>query len=1322
MIIDWNKLMKTEEGERAVFEQFCRHIILRYFNDCGIEEYYYNTPGSESYILITKSTDYHGIVLNVGDVVGWQAKYWKGKDPNNSPLGKGHRDELVEGFTKAVGCKGDKLKLWILCTPGSFEQKAYTALKDQLAAVSDNCIIDPWSKGEFEAFYFNEQDKYNGIFHYFFDGQFLGKRTVDSVSKDTLEKLRNKYDVDLHVPSEMEIQLLSVVDSKAAERTLRKKIEQIVDGIRDDVKNHGMLTKEGLKHTQLSAKYIQIYNREQKNRIVLADTLAPYIAKADLLENVSEILQILEQFNKQRGHNIDEINKELDNIIKKSKDKEMSANTYYYFEGHRERIYRIDRLIIRQQPGILNLNQILQLLFKKIHTVFAEPGYGKTHFACSVAMNLLQRKPSLPVLFLQGRDFGKDKTMLDIIAEKLNLASNPDLDNIMDMLDFLGERYKCRMPIIIDGLNEADPYTKRWKDDLTELGRRIQKRSHLMLITTCRSQKDYIRVIYNHDKVTDIENSYELSGIEPNDVKKAVKRYFAKYDISPNPHPNLSEFQHPLLLKIFCTTNKGKHDFDINGTSLTESMMKYSEQMIEAVANKENPDFEIRAYEIRQGLRNYAQAIWDSNNRDMLYVPDYYGKFAQNEYARGVVDEGCCTTEMEGSETYVHFTYDMIAGYHIAEQIIATHPERTDFISYITEHRAKLFGEERHTYGQDIVRSLVFLVPTKYGEQWSTLMPSPETITAMFENLDGVLASSTGIETLQTIIANNTYNSSIKDQLCENIYRRVCVEHNLSHFREFIPLFTAMSPSEIDQYWNSRFVTYPQMKEIQSLLHDDYVLEMYEWDDIISSNIMMCGIMDREFHELYHRQLFAHALLHFEDVSLDVFAKSLRISDAFVFESVVSVLAGIGLRSEDEECYYSVVELLENYMQEYTSNCVLLLDALDTLYSYGEYKWGTTHNRAILSKNKSEKWKSVRCKDIDTHGLFDYDFDKFNIRPLYSASYSSNFSIKQLSEQKVYGMLLTRCRQNGYDEEICAKLNKEAYEKASYRSSKHIGFGEKYGRFALMELYGWLILNSYINPVYKDTFRTELFDVDPSMPYFPKKCSLVSRSLMPRNIDDLGEWIQKDDTNVMEGLFIRQLPGCEGEWVMLHGRLRQEISDKYVNYYISGHVELAKEKMSDKTIAKLEVVDSIDTDHTYGAEIGWRLLESREEDEYWDEERRLLGYYGFSSWSGSRYRYRNFEYLRTKWAVRFGLRFDVNTMNYYDQDGKEASAYFVNDSDLFFYLRKDIVDTILKETKSCLRFHIYEQRMISSEMPKEYDTYSKKYEQRDRDVIYRLKK
>lgn len=1322
MELDWKRLNKTTEGNRTEFEHFCYHIFTCFFDQHGTDENFYNTAGSESYVVLNQDIQYEGKAYKKGDVIGWQAKYWiSNSDENSSPLTKNHRDTLIKGFQKTKQNR-TKIKLWIVCTPGKFKEDQWKQLVSELKKVSKTCTFVSWSKENFEKLLVRENaTKFNGIFRYFFDGKFLGKQVLDSITKDTLEKLKEKYDVDLHVPSEIEQQLLSVVDAETAIRTLKKKIEQVVISVKDDVAKNGYLDKNVLRRTAFSTKYIQTYNQELKNRLAFAEDLALEIEEADLLGSVSRLINRVKQYNDVSRQHIGELNNELRKIAEETEDKQIPASTHIFFEGQRERIHKIDRLIWEQIAGSLNLDQTLILLSRKVHSVFAEPGYGKTHFACSVATNLMNRVKALPVLFLQGRDFSNERTLADVFSEKLHLESHPVLDDIVDMLDFVGESHNCRLPIIIDGLNESDPNSKRWLTDLPELGRRVDERNHLLLITTCRSQSNYLRVIYGKEKVSEIADSYELSGINPYDLKIAVKKYFDKYDIKPNPHPNLSEFQHPLLLKIFCAVNRGKHDFDIYGTSLTESMQKYSEQMIEAVADKLNPDYDIRRYEIRKGLRNYAQTIWNTNVRDMLYIPDFCDKFDKNEYAHKIIDEGCCTTEMEATDCYVHFTYDMIAGYHIAEQITAAYPQKVDFIRFVRTQHTKLFGTARHTYGQDIVKSLVFLVPQKYGEHLSTLVPNNDTVTATIENLDGVFATSNGRATLRTIIANSANNSSMKEQLCECVCRRVQKEHNLSHFKEFLQLFAVMQPFEIDEYWNGRFITYPEMQLVRNQLHDDYVLEMYNWDDIISYNIAMCGVMDREFHQIYHKQLFKHAFAHFDEIDKEIFKIGLRISDAFVFEAIVTVLSGIGLRAEDQRRYHEVVRLLEDYMQEYTSNCVLLLDALDTLYSYGEYKWGEKFDRAILSKNKSEKWPVATYRDSYGFGLLDYDFDKFNIRPLYSDSYTSNFSIKRLSEKQVYGMLLARCRENGYMEEVCAKLNNAAYEKASYRSMKHIGVGEKYGRFALMELYGWLILNGYINPVFKNTFRVELFDVDPSMPQFPKKRSLVSRSFMPKTVDDLGKWINADDTEYMEELFVRELPGLKGEWVMLRGRFAQKISDKYANYYLSGHAELADEKKTDKAISKLEVADSIDMDHRYAGEIGWRVFESREDDDYLDEERRPMGHYGFTSWSGSRYEYRNFECLRTEWALKMGLRFDINTMTYYDREGKEASAYFVNDSDLFFYLRKDIVDEMLKDKKSCLRFHIYERRMISTDIPKERDTYPKKFEQRDRDVIYRVK-
>ena len=205
----------------------------------------------------------------------------------------------------------------------------------------------------------------------------------------------------------------------------------------------------------------------------------------------------------------------------------------------------------------------------------------------------------------------------------------------------------------------------------------------------------------------------------------------------------------------------------------------------------------------------------------------------------------------------------------------------------------------------------------------------------------------------------------------------------------------------------------------------------------------------------------------------------------------------------------------------------------------------------------------------------------------------------------------------------------------------------------------------------------------------------------------------------MEQLLVRKLPNMDGEWVLLQGRLHQHIDDKYAIYFISGYAELVSSSLPDDAIQSIPTSDPITMSHVYAGELGWRVLDNC--DVAKDEDNRcLLAYYDFTNWSSSRYSYRGIEYLRTEWMLKLGLRFDVNTMTYYDENSHVASAYFVNDSDLFLYLRKDILDKLLRITDSALRLHIYERRMISREIPKEKDCFPNTYEQHERDVIYRI--
>lgn len=1313
--INWQKLKRAEEGNRLVFEHFCCQLFLRCFQEYGIPEAHYNMAGSEAYVTLQKSVVYNGVEFEAGDVIGIQAKFWLGdKDIEHSPI---DISELEEGFDKTISNK-PTIKLWIVGTPGKFTEGKWDELKGKLTQKKSDCHFIHWHKEIYHSFNL-EGKKYNGIFLYYFDGLFVDESRLFETSNNTLTVLKNKFDVTLHAPTRLENILLSIVDRKKAGEILGSKIKQVVGAVRKDESQNTQM-RERMIAADMPEEFIKLCEQEFAHIYALAERLKGYVTESSIENKAVEIDSLLTQYIAERKEIIDALSIQSKTLFDDVDSLKRNMAVRARLQEVIRRINSLENIIIGYPEGNYSLLQILHLLTHRVYSIFAEPGYGKTHFACSLTDNLLSRKEPVPVLFLQGTTFRKDEDIADILAKLLGMSSGTTIGDIMDVLDYVGEIRNCQLPIVIDGLHESAPKDSRWKSDILILQRYIQQHQHLMLVTTCRSQKDYLQTVYGCDSIEDIDNPYELWGIEPYLLEETAYKYFDRYGIVPNPNPDLSGFINPLLLKIFCKENEGKKNIDIHGSSLTECMQAYSTRMIGEIAGTGAGSENLKR-RIEEELGNVAEALWERDVRQLKYIDEFLPLISEGNHADKLIDEGCCSLEKHDKETYVQFSYDMIAGYYIAKYIIDTHPDKEGFVNYIREQYPRLFGAGRHTFAQDIINNLLCLSAREYGAHLCMLMPTPEIISATFDNLDGLLHAEGGIETLNLLIANSSGDEAMQDKLCECIFIRLVRRKNIYGFRYFMPLFEGMKPMDFDKYWNNRIVEYPIMAEMYGLLHDVYVVERFQWDDVVCCNMMICGVIDKEFREKYHKLLFDHVLHHYDDINKSYIERGLRLGDSFIFESLLAVLTGIGLRSNEVNRAEDVISILEQYMQVYTSNSVFLLDALDTLYSYVENRWGVRHDKELLTKNKDEEWLTVDVKDEQMYDIYDYDEDKYNVKPLYQTSYYPIIK-NAIDRDDVYGMLLFRCKKNGYDGEISRSLSKGAYDKASYRYNQQKTYGYKYGRQALSELYGWLMVNEQLIPYYKKTYRIEFMDIDPSNPYILEKWNFVTKSFMPDDVYNLEAWLKRNDLKEMEELFIRPLPKQEGEWVMLYGRIQQKIDDKYVDYYLTGHVEIDSAKDTNAKIVESEMTEPIDMGMVYAGELGWRTFEYREPEIDLDKWKRILGDYTFTSWSRNRFTYRGFKCLRTEVALELGLRFDVNTMTYYDKDGHVATMYYINDTDMFFYLRKDMVDTLLAQKKACLRLHIFENRTVSRELPEAIKAPKSLYKDSKADVIYRLGK
>ena len=797
--IDWDKLAQLPDDEDKSFEKFCFHIAIHKFGECGTVSYFYNTPGSEFYIELNKPIEYAGINFSIGDVIGWQAKYWKAvKDKENSPLDANHISELVKGFEKTIDYRANT-KLWIVCSPGCFVQKQWDTLIEKLQVIKNDCLFESWHKDIFEHFYIDNPVRYNGIFQYYFGVKFIGKELFDRISKDTLSCLETKFDVDLHTPTEFEKSLLSIVDEDIARQNLSNRITSLYNHLIDD-KKKTVLDETLWGYEYLSDTFKESYINDIHIRYNIIEQLYSFLSiLKDSPEYIKEIFILINEYVVKRRERVDLLNKEIGLMLKKNK----RNNIDYSLHELVDRIHFLENKLTGSSEDKDDcLWSLIKLLCQKDFSIFAEAGYGKTHFACSLANNMLNR--GLPILFLTGSQFRNCSSCESKLLEILNLPQGTLIDDIFDSMNFMGEIFHCKFPIIIDGLNESAPNEQRWKDELPPLRRKITERKNLLFITTCREKDEYIEVIYGRKKYTEVNNFVHLNGIEEKDLDKATERYFKKYNIHPTNIISSGVFNNPLLLKVFCITNRGRCDFELNDYSLASCMKDYSEQLLNMIATHNGRSDRFKRFKIESNLNKISQLIWERNNRCLNFYTDFASVFEED--TEKFLDEGMCfLLDRVGNEEQIQFSYDMVAGYHIAKSILDKYNDAKDFCNFIERNKDYLYGINRHTLAEDISKSLFYLVPLKFHKEWYELMPNENVIISSMDHLDIIIASESGRKALITLIEKNNLTSSIKEKICNSLFKRVYNQSNLKYISLFVPFFLNLTSKEFDLFWNFQF-------------------------------------------------------------------------------------------------------------------------------------------------------------------------------------------------------------------------------------------------------------------------------------------------------------------------------------------------------------------------------------------------------------------------------------------------------------------------------------------------------------------------------------
>lgn len=1284
MIIDWNQLeLNSNSAKEISFERFCFHYASILFKGYGDMTYPYNSAGSEFYLVLQKPLEYEGREYRKGDVIGWQAKFWVNhNDLENSSLDKPKRNELVEGLRNTLKRHKD-LALWIVCTPGQFLEDNYNKLKTELSEVSSSVAITHWHKAVFEvSLVGDDRAKYQGLIPYYFGKKVIGKELLDRVTSATLVSLKQKFDVDLHTASPIEDQLMGIIDRDKAYTAINEKIHRLKKRI--DKYEKRWFKDDGTR----DIKRLEVFGETFEKVFLAYESCVLDIARG-IVKTVEEtdiecVFRDGLLFLDSKHDVFDSCAQKTEEAIEGLKSSHRENYLYFYIED----ILEIkDMLFGRRDDRSDSIEHTLRLRESRYFPIFAQAGYGKTHFACSLATE--QLKNGQPVLLLTGNRFRHCFRPQDVFLNILGFeGSQTSFEDAVCALDLLASCYPAsRLLIVIDGLNESFPNERVWSEEMPTILKNIEGSENLILITTCREKSEYIQKIFGLQSYEKVDNSSLLKGIDEFNLAATIHRYFRKYNIEATQLADKKIFINPLLLKIFCETNQGAKGMVVNEHSLVESMKRYSDNLVSKLSVKDGAVSKIISHQVRSGLVEMGRLLWERNTRDVDYFDDFYPLFG--EQSEALLEEGICfqveTLNTDGGE--VKFTYDLLAGYHIAQYLLSKARNEVELNALLNEKDVykKIFGtdDELHTLSEDILKTLIFAVREREHKSLIEFVGGNKAFAKILENLGQIKATEEESRALLSKLSQ-PMEAEVKKTVGLLVKQKLLENHTVRGISILLPAFKQFSPEEFDLLFHELFLPYGTIFEavncVKNALKDSDSSE-----DAILAAVLLSGCFWTENRQKVIRFMTDYAVSHFEELT-SLLPEYLKLNDPFIREALYILINGATVGFGNRDNTATAIRIISDDLKRRPTSNIIILDYAECLFDYAKKVFSMdVEDSVLLLITKDTQWGTVSKNDVWKSGVYNYDFEKYHIRPYSIMGYDSHssYTSDQLSD-----MILWKMRQNGYRDDVYAEFIDSHRDRIKYYQPtvnsipfKHVGTAQK-------ELVGWLMINDEIEPEYKHTMRTTEIDIDPAYPTLHPKRQLISVSFLPRTVEEKEGWLAVNPLGDMKKYLTMTFRGDDSEWVLLRSYLSQKNDEKQVQIYWATETGLAYNKTRNKTVELPAARHS----HLLASEIGWREMEYNGDDYYEPSLGMfLLQHYEFTGWDKTRAKNCNFYFLSDQIRKDFGLDFNVRELRYY-WDGKGVTEYYQDNHSEFYYLRKDLLEEILKRYKVTLVTQLYAEK------------------------------
>ena len=745
-MIDWSELKIYQNDKYRSFEELCYQIAKGLHGEKGRFTSVDDSGGGDG-------VEFY-LTLPNGDQWGWQAKFYH---PQKRLSESGRKRSITNSLKKSCEIH-PRLTKWILCTPSNFtsgEQTWFETTLHQSIPENMSTDLEHWGDRDFNNWL--SEPRFSGKYRYFFGKLELDLKWFKTQFEIEKAELKKQYDSSLHTEIEVEIDIHALLGDHAFVEHITESIEKLEEELED--------LNDAVDNLNKPIQKDIVWDAAKKDKVAnaakpLQDTV---IKTIDQFKQAREFLKENMLYEAQTI-NWDCVFKKLEDVLSTYRtaidESDISEIEYTGESKYKARILDDTRWLVHRPESIIAnfLDDFLnfeiykcKLLNHSELKIFGNAGVGKTHIACNICDNRLRN--GLPALFVRGFLFTDDQSIGAQLHKKLDIPESYSFQDFLLALSAAAEAYNTRIPLFIDGLNEATDngtLSKVWQKYLKGFVYEIAQTKNVVLITTCRSS--YKKAIWDDEY---LPYSVDVEGFDTDEVtQEAIEKYFKEYKIKADlTFAPLSYFKIPIYLKIFCETKNRERKVEkqvyVGEQTMFDVFDEYLVQCNEAVCKI--LDLDSGECIVQSALIKMAIYLWKHRSR---HIP-------RNELARIIDGESLDKLKKSSSKMFaieseglllvfrdmvdgtevMRFTYDLLGGYLIAQCLVQQASNRRQV--FLQRVVTKLFGKDRRVRSAFLNRIKNFamaLFPKKLRQYIYTLETN-KTAHPMYDDIGRCLAA-----------------------------------------------------------------------------------------------------------------------------------------------------------------------------------------------------------------------------------------------------------------------------------------------------------------------------------------------------------------------------------------------------------------------------------------------------------------------------------------------------------------------------------------------------------------------------------------------------